>query len=96
LCRVPRTSTNRWLFGVVWDGLWFFFRLFGSVVSDAFCTPLMLVGDGPTAGHFLLLRQKKVTKEKATANAAALRVPKFSYRQPGLMTNSLRSNMSSA
>ena len=70
--------------------------VFRSLVSEVVCAPWRLVGGGPTAGHFFLLRQEKVTKKKATADAAALRVPKFSSRQPGLRTNSLRSNMSSA
>ncbi|MBB5200119.1 hypothetical protein HNR39_001954 [Glaciimonas immobilis] len=30
----------------------------------------MLVGGGPTPGHFFLLRQKEVTKKKATAEAS--------------------------
>jgi hypothetical protein len=33
----------------------------------------LLAGSGPAASNFLLLRQKKVTKEKATLVAASLR-----------------------
>jgi len=33
----------------------------------------LLAGSGPAASNFLLLRQKKVTKEKATLVPASLR-----------------------
>jgi len=53
----------------------------------------LLAGSGPAASNFLLLRQKKVTKEKATRSLGPLR---FAPGQPavlepsGVSLNSLR------
>ena len=52
-------------------------------------------GGSPAATHFLLLRQKKVSKEKATPLPAALRFATGNLRcsvQPGPGSNSLRSD----
>src|SRR5207247_8964266 len=40
---------------------------FGRRVAKTVATPWRLAGGSPAATHFLLLRQKKVSKEKATA-----------------------------
>jgi hypothetical protein len=52
-------------------------------------------GGSPAATHFLLRRQKKVSKEKATLLSASLRFAPGNLRcsvQPGSSSNSLRSN----
>jgi hypothetical protein len=41
-----------------------------------------LAGNGPAASNFLLLRQKKVTKEKATRSLGPLR---FAPGQPAVL-----------
>jgi hypothetical protein len=55
----------------------------------------LLAGGCPAASNFLLLRQKKVTKEKATLLSASLRFAAGNLRcsvQPGSSSNSLRSD----
>ena len=70
---------------------------FGWALFDTVCSPWRQAGGGPAAGHFFLLQlgapAENVTKKKATAGIAALRVPKCLRRLPGRETNSLRSNM---
>jgi len=54
-----------------------------------------LAGGCPAASNFLLLRQKKVTKEKATRLSGSLRCASGNLRCPrktGVGANSLRSN----
>ena len=51
-----------------------------------------LAGGGPAASNFLLLRQKKVTKEKATRLSGSLRFASGNLRCPrkmGVRANSL-------
>gem|GEM_PF-869113 len=56
-----------------------------SVVTKTLATPWIQAGSGPAAAHFLLLRQKKVSKEKATAKPLpSLRSgPQMSQRSAG-------------
>jgi len=49
------------------------FDVLRSSLPKTFFTPWMLAGGSPAATHFLLLRQKKVSKEKATLGRCRLR-----------------------
>jgi hypothetical protein len=47
-------------------------------------------GGRPAASHFLLLRQNKVTKEKATPVCRTFGVPSISRKQAGLRNSTWR------
>ena len=53
-------------------------------------TKFNFAGGSPAASHFVLLRQNKVTKEKATPVCRPCGVPSISRKQAGLRNSTWR------